>query len=60
MLDRVTGMQVFVRVAQLGTLSAAGRALGMSQTMATKHIAAIEERVGVKLGGARLDVETAG
>jgi DNA-binding transcriptional LysR family regulator len=49
MLDRVTGMQVFARVAQLGTLSAAARALGMSQTMATKHIAAIEERVGVKL-----------
>jgi DNA-binding transcriptional LysR family regulator len=49
MLDRVTGMQVFARVAQLGTLSAAARALGMSQTMATKHIAAIEERLGVKL-----------
>ena len=39
MLDRVTGMQVFARVA----------ALGMSQTMATKHIAALEERLGVKL-----------
>ena len=49
MLDRVSGMQVFARVAQLGTLSAAARALGMSQTMATKHIAAIEERLGVKL-----------
>jgi len=48
-LDRVTGMQVFARVAQLGTLSAAARALGISQTMATKHIAAIEERLGVKL-----------
>jgi DNA-binding transcriptional LysR family regulator len=49
MLDRVTGMQVFARVAQLGTLSAAARALGMSQTMATKHLAGIEERLGVKL-----------
>src|SRR6266545_2164586 len=49
MLDRVTGMQVFARVAALGGLSAAARALGMSQTMATKHIAAIEERLGVKL-----------
>lgn len=49
MLDRVTGMQVFVRVAALGSLSAAARALGISQTMATKHIAAIEERLGVKL-----------
>ena len=49
MLDRVTGMQVFARVATLGSLSAAARALGMSQTMATKHIAAIEERLGIKL-----------
>jgi DNA-binding transcriptional LysR family regulator len=49
MLDRITGMQVFSRVAALGSLSAAARALGMSQTMATKHIAATEERLGVKL-----------
>jgi len=49
MLDRITGMQVFARVAALGTLSAAARALGMSQTMATKHMAAMEERLGVKL-----------
>lgn len=49
MLDRVTGMQVFARVAALGSLSAAARSLGMSPTMATKHIAAIEERLGVKL-----------
>lgn len=49
MLDRVTGMQVFARVAALGSLSAAARALGMSQTMATKHVAAIEDRLGVRL-----------
>ncbi|NVO16205.1 MAG: LysR family transcriptional regulator [Rhodoplanes sp.] len=49
MLDRVTGMQVFARVAALGSLSAAGRALGMSQTMATKHLAALEARLGTKL-----------
>lgn len=49
MLDRLTGMQVFAQVAELGSLSAAARALGMSQTMATKHIAAIEERLDVKL-----------
>ena len=42
-------MQVFARVAALGSLSAAARALGMSQTMATKHIGAIEDRLGVKL-----------
>ncbi len=49
MLDRVTGMQVFSRVAALGSLSAAARALGMSQTMATKHMAALEDRLGTKL-----------
>jgi DNA-binding transcriptional LysR family regulator len=49
MLDRITGMQVFARVAALGSFSAAGRALGLSQTMVTKHIAAQEDRLGVKL-----------
>jgi DNA-binding transcriptional LysR family regulator len=49
MLDRVTGMQVFARVAALGSLSAAARALGLSPTMMTKHVAAIEDRLGVKL-----------
>src|SRR3982751_1132235 len=49
MLDRIASMQVFVRVAALGSFSAAARALGMSQTMATKHVVALEERLGVKL-----------
>jgi DNA-binding transcriptional LysR family regulator len=49
MLDQITGMQVFARVAALGSLSGAARALGMSQTMATKHMAALEEKLGVKL-----------
>jgi DNA-binding transcriptional LysR family regulator len=40
---------VFARVAALGGLSAAARALGMSQTMATKHVAALEQRLGTKL-----------
>jgi DNA-binding transcriptional LysR family regulator len=49
MLDRVTGMQVFVRVATLGGLSAAARALHISPSLVTKHIAALEDRLGVKL-----------
>jgi len=49
MLDRFTGLRVFSRMASLGSLSAAARALGMSQTMATKHLAALEARLGVKL-----------
>jgi DNA-binding transcriptional LysR family regulator len=49
MLDRFTGMQVFVRVAALGGFSQAARALGISQTMVTKHIAALEQRLGSRL-----------
>ena len=49
MLDRITGMQVFAKVAALGSLSAAARALGISQTMATKHVSALEEKIAVKL-----------
>jgi DNA-binding transcriptional LysR family regulator len=49
MLDRITGLEVFAKVAASGSLSAAGRALGLSQTMITKHVAALESRLGVKL-----------
>ncbi|QFU15564.1 LysR family transcriptional regulator [Microvirga thermotolerans] len=49
MLDRITSMQVFARVAALGSFSAAARALGLSQTMVTKHVASLEERLGIKL-----------
>jgi len=49
MLDRLTGLEVFAKVAVSGSLSSAGRAMGMSQTMVTKHLAALEARLGVKL-----------
>jgi DNA-binding transcriptional LysR family regulator len=49
MLDRITGMQVFARAAQAGSLSAAARQLGLSPGMATKHLDAIEKRLGVRL-----------
>ncbi len=49
MLDQITGMRIFVRVAAAGSLAATGRALGLSQTMVTKHIDALEMRLGVKL-----------
>ena len=53
MLDRVTGMEVFVRVAALGSLSGAARAMGMSQTMVTKHMAALEAGSGRSCSTAR-------
>lgn len=49
MLDRVTSMQVFVRVVADGSFSAAARTLTLSQTMVTRHIAALEDRLGVTL-----------
>jgi DNA-binding transcriptional LysR family regulator len=49
LLDRLTGLEVFAKVAATGSFSAAGRALGLSQTMVTKHIAALEAHLGVKL-----------
>jgi DNA-binding transcriptional LysR family regulator len=49
MLDRLMGLEVFAKVAGAGSLSAAARAIGMSQTMVTKHIAALEARLGIKL-----------
>ena len=49
MLDQVTGMRVFVRVAAAGSLAAAGRSLNLSQTMVTKHVDALEARLGVRL-----------
>ena len=48
-MDRITSMRVFVRAATDGSLSAAARHLGMSPAMATKHVNALEARLGVKL-----------
>ncbi len=42
-------MRVFVRAAGEGSLSAAARHLVMSPAMATKHVNALEARLGVKL-----------
>jgi DNA-binding transcriptional LysR family regulator len=42
-------MQVFVKVAAAGGFSAAARELRLSQTMVTKHVAEIEQRLGVTL-----------
>ena len=49
MLDRFTSMQVFVKVVQLGSFSAAARALALSPTMVTKHVTTLESRLGATL-----------
>lgn len=48
-MDRVTSMRVFQHAASEASLSSAARHLGMSPAMATKHVNALEARLGVKL-----------
>lgn len=49
MLDRFTSLEIFGKVVALGSFSAAARATGLSQTMVTKHIASLENRLGARL-----------
>jgi len=48
-MDRLGGIEVFVRAMRLGGLSAAARELGMSPAMAAKHLNALEARLGTTL-----------
>ncbi|MEO8248028.1 MAG: LysR family transcriptional regulator [Burkholderiales bacterium] len=48
-MDRLTGLQIFVRVVETGSFSKAAREFNVTQPTATKHVAAIEERFGVRL-----------
>ncbi len=42
-------MEVFVRTAQAGSLSAAAQAMGLSKSTVSKHLSALEEHLGVLL-----------
>lgn len=48
-MDRLTSMELFVRVVETGSFSAASRYLGIGQPAASKAIAQLEDRLGVKL-----------
>ena len=48
-MDRLQGMTVFVRVAEQGSFSSAAQQLGLSKSAVSKHVAALEERLGVRL-----------
>lgn len=48
-MDVLAAMGVFVRVAELGSLSAAGRDLKMSQPAVSQKIRALERHLGVRL-----------
>jgi DNA-binding transcriptional LysR family regulator len=48
-MDRMTSMATFVKVVDVGSFSAAARALDMSASMVTNHVQSLEERLGVRL-----------
>jgi DNA-binding transcriptional LysR family regulator len=48
-MDRVTGIQLFIRIVETGSFSKASVDLGVTQPTATKHVAALEERLGARL-----------
>jgi DNA-binding transcriptional LysR family regulator len=48
-MDSITDMSVFVRIVARGSLSAAGRELGLSPAVVSKRMARLEERLGVQL-----------
>ncbi|MFO1075004.1 MAG: LysR family transcriptional regulator [Geminicoccaceae bacterium] len=48
-MDRLQGMAAFVRVVELGSFSAAARELGLSKSAVSKQVAALEQRLGVRL-----------
>lgn len=48
-MDRLLGMEVFVAVVELGGLTPAGNAFKISTAMVSKHLVALEKRLGATL-----------
>jgi DNA-binding transcriptional LysR family regulator len=48
-MDKFAAMRVFVRIADAGSLSAAGRQLGLSLTSVSRQLMALEEALGTTL-----------
>ena len=48
-MDSTEGMRVFTRVVRAGSLSAAGRAMGLSSASISRKITALEESTGARL-----------
>ncbi|MCX7645125.1 MAG: LysR family transcriptional regulator, partial [Rhodobacteraceae bacterium] len=48
-MDLVDGLRVFVAAVEAGSFSAAGQRLGLSPKLASKYMAALEERLGAQL-----------
>ena len=48
-MDTVAGIRLFIRVVETGSFSKASAGLGITQPTATKHVAALEKRLGARL-----------
>jgi len=48
-MDRLDAMQVFVRVAELGSFAAVAQQMGVARSVVTRQIAALEAHLGAKL-----------
>lgn len=48
-MDRLTQIEVFLKTAELRSLSRAAEALGMSNAAASRHLSALEERLSARL-----------
>lgn len=48
-MDRVTGIELFIRVVETGSFSKAACEIGITQPTATKAVAAMEARLGARL-----------
>src|SRR6185436_5976994 len=49
MLDRLGGMRVFAQVVEAKSFSAAADKLGMSKSLASRHVSALERSLSVRL-----------
>src|SRR5512139_942771 len=49
MRDRLNGMRVFAQVVEAKSFSAAADRLGMSKSLASRHVSALERSLSVKL-----------
>jgi DNA-binding transcriptional LysR family regulator len=48
-MDRLSQLELFVKVVELSSLSQAAQTLGMSNAAASRHLAALEDRLGARL-----------
>jgi DNA-binding transcriptional LysR family regulator len=62
-MDRLDGMRLFLRVAELGSFSAVAQQLNVARSVVTRQVAALEAHLGTKLiarSTRRLSLTTAG